>query len=553
MTISLMLPLVGKTQTDLKRVDKGTGPLSFTPATTATRLNPDTNLIESVASGDLREDGRQYLNRLYYSEDFSQANWAKSSVTVASDNAAAPNGKAVAQSLTAAAANGTCLQAVTDVSRVRYGSIYLKRKTGTGTIQVTLDGGSTWTTVAVTSEWVRLGATQPLANPSFGIRIVASGDAVYAWGAQLEDAAAATRYKKSGSSPAYSPQGVLIEGQRTNVVLWSEALDDAVWVKGNVTITANATTDPMGTTTADKIVETAVNNNHYVAQVCTKAASALDYVFSVYLKAAERTKARIQIEDGAGNGMYALVDLSVGTIEAATLLGTGFTTLTDGIDIAPNGYYRAWIHAVTNTATSINSFVYLRDDTGASSYLGDVTKGLYAFGHQLEQAAFPSSYIPTTSAAVTRNADTLSVPSSGNMVTLSPFTIVSTVDVLGNLNGNQQVVGSDVNYAGYALIQTNGIRSSLYNNAGDALGLVMEVPAEYGQSIKRGWRFDGTNQDVFRKGVNGTAGGRGTPVTEISTVYIGSHAAIQHLYGHIKNLMIFNRALTDAEMIAITG
>jgi hypothetical protein len=45
---------------------------------------------------------------------------------------------------------------------------------------------------------------------------------------------------------------------------------------------------------------------------------------------------------------------------------------------------------------------------GVNSYLGDGTSGLYIWGAQLEVGSYPTSYIPTTSASVTRNADVIS-------------------------------------------------------------------------------------------------------------------------------------------------
>ena len=50
-----------------------------------------------------------------------------------------------------------------------------------------------------------------------------------------------------------APRGLLIEEQRTNLLLRSEEFDNASWAKTNATITVNATTAPDGTTTADLI------------------------------------------------------------------------------------------------------------------------------------------------------------------------------------------------------------------------------------------------------------------------------------------------------------
>ena len=145
---------------------------------------------DATLKGYFAEGQRQ--NRCLHALDFSNGVWVSGGggITVATNTAVAPDGTTTADTLTASGANGTLIQDLGVVaSAAKAGGLYLKRKTGTGDIDLTLDGGSTWTTVAVTSDWLLLEKTQTLANEDFGIRIVTSGDAVYAWTAQVETAA----------------------------------------------------------------------------------------------------------------------------------------------------------------------------------------------------------------------------------------------------------------------------------------------------------------------------------------------------------------------------
>lgn len=121
--------------------------------------------------------------------------WVPSNVTVGDNETGAPDGTTTADSLTATAANGTLIQDCGVLGSAAYTfSIWLKRKTGTGNIDLTLDNGSTWTTKTITSEWVRYQITQTLANPDCGIRIVTDTDAIYAWGGQVEANSYPTSY-----------------------------------------------------------------------------------------------------------------------------------------------------------------------------------------------------------------------------------------------------------------------------------------------------------------------------------------------------------------------
>lgn len=82
--------------------------------------------------------------------------------------------------LTATGSNGTITSPTTSLSSAaRRLAPFIRRVAGTGNIDLSLDGGSTYTTlVGVTSSWQRLGIGQTLANPQIKIRIATSGDVV---------------------------------------------------------------------------------------------------------------------------------------------------------------------------------------------------------------------------------------------------------------------------------------------------------------------------------------------------------------------------------------
>jgi hypothetical protein len=183
---------------------KGNGAATFTRATTAyTRLS--TGLWAQVASGSPRSfydsDGTYlgYLaegartNYCLQSNDFTNAAWTKSNMTTAK-TATGPDGAAnSASTLTATAGNATALQALVRSSTARLTGCFIKRRTGTGSIELTQDNGGTWTAVTVTAAWTQVeiaGVTS--ANPTVGIRIVTNADAVDVWCYQHEEVAAAT-------------------------------------------------------------------------------------------------------------------------------------------------------------------------------------------------------------------------------------------------------------------------------------------------------------------------------------------------------------------------
>jgi hypothetical protein len=115
--------------------------------------------------------------------------WSRQSITAAKDQTGIDGVTNAASSLTSTADNGTCIQTITLASGSRSGSVFLKRITGTGNVQVSLDG-STWSTVDLSdTEWRRIVLSGTVTNPTVGIRLLVSGDAVAMDYGQVEDGA----------------------------------------------------------------------------------------------------------------------------------------------------------------------------------------------------------------------------------------------------------------------------------------------------------------------------------------------------------------------------
>ena len=197
-------------------------------------------------------------------------------------------------------------------------------------------------------------------------------------------------------------KGLLIEEQRTNLLTYSEQFNDASWTKSNATVTADATTSPDGTGNADKIVEAATNTTHLVSQSPTL--SGTRHSFSIFAKAGEREWLRLVCGNGA-----AYVNVTTGVFGIVTAGTVSFTA--DSITNFGAGWYRVQV-SFTAVAGATTVAYRLANADGGQTYLGDGTSGLYLWGAQLEAGAFATSYIPTTSAALTRNADVATITGS---------------------------------------------------------------------------------------------------------------------------------------------
>lgn len=199
---------------------------------------------------------------------------------------------------------------------------------------------------------------------------------------------------------------------RTNSLLQSAAFGIAPWVLTGSTVVANAVMAPDGTMTADNLVEDTSTGVHSVYQTSGTVTAGSTFTWSVYLKAAGRTQAMVQLNQSS-NSVEAIVNLSNGTIVSYAGAGA-WTGATATITPAPNGFYRVSVTATAVGSTTVTAQVLGYNGT-TDSYTGLGTTALVAWGAQLELGSVSTSYIPTTTTAVTTTDYTLS---SAGLVTM---------------------------------------------------------------------------------------------------------------------------------------
>jgi len=215
-------------------------------------------------------------------------------------------------------------------------------------------------------------------------------------------------------------QGLLIEEARTNSLLRSAEFDNASWIKTRATVTANTATAPDGTTSADSIVEDGTAaNTHDLRQGGITNSATTNWTLSFFLKAVNRTWALIELQNASAtnNRARAWFNLQTGVVGTGNTVGSGITYVSHSIQNVGNGWYRCVVVGTVDVSvTSIQAWVEGTIADNTTNYDGvNGQTSVYIWGAQLEAGAFPTSYIPTTTTALTRAADVASVN------TLSPW------------------------------------------------------------------------------------------------------------------------------------
>ncbi len=396
-----------------------------------------------------------------------------------------------------------------------------------------------------------------------------TNDAVYFWGPQFELGESAGPYLPTtgGSAVAFYMRGLLNEVTSANKFLQSEDFNTS-WTKTNITVTTNvgAITAPSGLSTADKIVEDAsAGVEHRVEQTIAKASNAsANYALSVYLKSAEKSKVALRITNSTeGSGVQAIFDLSAGVVSSAAAIygAAGFTIPSSPTQITPvgNGWYRCSLMSLTDANGSVNikGMILLTDATGTTtSYNGDNSSGIYAWGAQLELTTTyaVTSYIPTTTSAIQRAVDKLIYPMSianiaGSGSMQASFQLLSSIILTNSYyvaagDGNSRFLYITGNSSKNTVKSYDGVKIGLATNGAYAVegkGLARASSRWTPSVITANWEDTVSIAPVAR-----TTGTFGT-ATDIGIGNIGG-AGGSNPNGYYRDVFFWNRYLGDTEV-----
>lgn len=209
------------------------------------------------------------------------------------------------------------------------------------------------------------------------------------------------------------PRGLLKERARTNLCLRSQELDNASWTKVDTTITADSIASPDGGTNADLATEGTLGTAVLVTSTATISAGAT-VTASVFVKRGNTDWLRIQAGSASPvvNGAQTWINTATGALGTTSALGTG-SGVSATVQALPNGWYRV---TLTYTVTVVVASLMVINSASADNSATRVNNATYyAWGGMIVEGSDPSSYIPTTSASVTRAAD---IPIVSNLAQL---------------------------------------------------------------------------------------------------------------------------------------
>jgi hypothetical protein len=529
----------------------GSGDMSVVRATTATRVN-SAGLVELVP-----------YNLLEYSQDFSNAYWVgEPGNTITSNTTTAPDGTLTADTFTATASNELNvhnLNGLTLANGTFTYSVYLKNN-GTNLIEaylfkigigfaargeINFSAGTFTASIGtgsienVGNGWFRVSLTNTYTSGFFTTGTYTTSTtgtrSVFAWGAQLVEGSTALPYQKTetrlniprldysnGTCPS-----LLVEPQRTNVMTYSEDFGEWSASAGGISsIEANYAISPDGVINAYKVNFVVQNDSDLALYRGHSVTGGATYAYSIYIKGEGGNIGKDIVLKSKRSGGD-----SAGTTTTQTLTGewarVDFTTT----------------YAANNTVA--NFYISSNDATSCLVY-----------GAQVELGSYSTSYIPTTSASVTRNADVISKTGISSLIGQTEGTMFVEVNSEYLESYTQRVFtlfdGTSSNILGFLLTASNELLYYVANGGTNQVIITKNSPAiTLGQNVKIAAAYKANDFVLYVNGVQiGTDTSGSVPAT--NSVRFANFDGSSQYVGKINAAALWKTRLTNDELATLT-
>ena len=326
----------------------------------------------------------------------------------------------------------------------------------------------------------------------------------------------------AANEPRFEREGLLLEGQSVNLITSSNSLPLGQLGAGVSPVATAGQLDPMGGTSAVKVTlsrtvpgssnRSFIGSGGYPTAVLDRTAV---NTMSVWLRAISPTPVTLQMRVA---GVSSIITVT-------------------------SEWKRFSLTRPANHGDPADGTVYfacLQDDSLLSA-------DIVYFGGQLEQLPFASSYIPTAGAAVTRAADVCWIPNALN-VTPDYGDITIAMEVRRNLAIPSSVFPRAIHISDRQFVVADSARIMARGGGVEQVNISTAAP---GTRERIAATIKGSTIACFLNGTKATL--PQTPILPVSngtSCFIGSRNGLDGLFGHVRNVRIWQRTLSDEQIKA---
>lgn len=360
-------------------------------------------------------------------------------------------------------------------------------------------------------------------------------------------------YDLNANGEPSSCPSFLMEKEATNLSVYSQDFYRGAWAKTNATITANVTTSPDGLINADKITDDTTDANHRVSDSFA-VTDAKNYTMSVFAK---------YVEGSDVNIMHLFATTSTPPTRVYFDIKNG-VALTGGgtIENYGNGWYRVSMVITANATGNVLFGINLSKTDNDATYSGTGNGEMFIWGAQSEintvqttVYAYASSYIPTSNIIQSRALETCIDGGTANTFNNLEGTLYA--EIAANVNdGSFRAINlndgtdenrvtiryrSDINVINFRIEANNiSVYSGIFNVT-SALDF-----------HKCAITYKSGDIRIFIDGVIQVTDTTAFTDLTINRLNFDNGANANRFRGKCKDLRVYNEALTNAQLIALT-
>lgn len=341
---------------------------------------------------------------------------------------------------------------------------------------------------------------------------------------------------------------LLLEPSSTNLIEFSEDYSQSAWLKTNLSITSNSIKSPSGVVDSAKLVPDTTNGQHKI-DITETVSSGATVALSAFVKKGEYEFVCLYEVNSAKGRFYNLNDGTQG--------GTfGGAPTTSNIEQLPNDWYRISI-TTTVPSTSARFIVYVCDSIFNTSFIGDNTKGLYVWGAMLEEQSYPTSYIPTSGSTETRNAEVCNGAGNSGTFNSSEGVLFAEIKNLTSLvSSNNWLTISDGTTSNFVALVFETTEVTVGRvDVGGSNQAFFSITGDYSLNQKLAFKWKENDFSFWIDGVEvGTDSAGSVPnANTLDNLQFNYPPGGNNLYGNVKDVRVYNTALTDSQLEYLTS
>ena len=352
----------------------------------------------------------------------------------------------------------------------------------------------------------------------------------------------------------------LLEPQRLQLIQYSEDFSQG-WTAPNIVIGSASSISPNGSLSAFNIKSNSISGGKYIYDDNSVSASTT-YTLSGFFKKKTHNFASLLINQRTSASGYigqlaVNIDLVNGVIDTENF-ATAPTLINSKIENYGNGWYRVVLTATTSsTAAIIRSCVGLAGSTSSFEYFGTVSDEVYAFGIQLEQGSYPTSYIPNygTAAGVTRSAETANGAGDASTFNDSEGVLFAEISALDN-STVERIAISDGSNDNRVYFTKTGIANELRFAIVDgsiSQASITKVVNDNTSMHKIAGKYKANDVAFWINGFEVGTDTNATMPSGLDELAFDSGSGSLDFYGNTKQIQYYDSALTDSELETLTS